>query len=340
MPQSQIHPSPLCAAVRTLFDRHRIEPASGDAPQVYVLGDKPGGWTIEDVLPVSILLGWRAPPSSWALVVIASGHAWRLDPDADPASEPEGGAPSGPAVSIGWDSGPGPAVPVALAVGVDRTGATASRLTGVEAITAANPAGGRLVDTLRRNLDVPTPAAPEGTARFLAVAWLAAVRGATFIRPASAGWASDGHAAAASALGWPAVLRLHPAARLLSARGEHLSTTELEGVVELAQSTWTWDVLRRAESTNASIVPLCPPGAASWMDSGMYARWVLADLPPTGSVWGAVRPVLTPVARRRLQGWFQRNGIDLGLGPSRGRHYEPAGAGDPVGGPDRPPPGS
>jgi hypothetical protein len=275
--------------------------APPEAPSAYVLGGRAGEWTIDDVLPVRVLLGWRAPPSAWAMVVVASGEAWWVGPEA--------AAPSGPEVVTGDSRGPGPAVPVGLAVGVDRSGETAGRLRGAEAVTQTTPEGGRLLDTLRRNLGVPTPPAPEGTARFLAVAWLAALYNATSIRPASAGRSSTD-----SCLGWPAVVRLHPAARLLAARGERLSTAELEGVVEIAPSTWTWDVLRRGESSNGSITALCPPGAASWMDSGMYARWALADLPPTAALWPLARPALTPVARRRFQSWLERDSLDLETG--------------------------
>jgi hypothetical protein len=356
MPRSQIQSSLLSNAVRTLFDRHQVDAAGTDAPLAFVLGDRGGAWTIDDVLPVSILLGWRAPPSSWALVVVASGTARWLGPDAAApagatsaapgaaaaapgataaapgatAAAPAGaaaGAPagtdaagsaavvvSGPGAGPGGAAATGPPLPLGLAVGMTRSGETTGRFAGGEAITDPTPHGGRLLDTLRRNLGVVTPPAPEGTARLLAVAWLAAIRTATGIRPAPAGRASEGRPLADRGLGWPAVLRLHPAARLLSARGEHLSTAELEEVVEIALSTWTWDVLRRAESSNGSIVPLCPPGTASWMDGGMYARWVLTDLPPTASVWRLVRPVLSPVARRRLQRWFERDGVDLDSG--------------------------
>jgi hypothetical protein len=182
---------------------------------------------------------------------------------------------------------------VRLAVGAARTGETSARLSSGGVVSDVPPDGGRLLDTLRRSLDLPTPSPPEGTTRFLAVLWLASIAAA----------------ATGPSIGWAAAVGLHPAARLLAARGEHLGTRQLEGILAVAPSTWTWEVLRQAEIRNTTVVPLCSPSTAAWMDTGMYARWVLARLPSTTTLWQRVNDHLTPVARRRLREWLDDNGL-------------------------------
>jgi hypothetical protein len=296
------HPSPTRPDVRATC------PSPGSPPCAYVLGRRSGHWTVDDVVPVSGLLGWRAPRSSWAVVVVASGRAWR--PDADPRSLRTSLGP----VSGRREEGPGPD-PVGLALGVARNGEVVGRLTADGGVHDHNPESGRLLDTLRRNLGLPTPPPPEDTARILAVAWLAAIataapRGEDTPRPGRTG---SGPTPPGRAMGWPAAVRLHPASRLLMTRGERLSTADLEGVLGVARSTWTWEVLHRAEVSNPSMAPLCPPGTAPWMDAGMYARWVLADVPATGLLWRRARTLLTPVARRRLARWLQQCDISVDI---------------------------
>ena len=209
------------------------------------------------------------------MVVVTSGRAVRLGD----------GSPGRPGAS--------PEGAVRLAVGAARTGETSARLTSGGAVSDVRPDGGRLLDTLRRSLDLPTPSPPEGTRRFLAVLWLASIAAA----------------ATGPSIGWAAAVGLHPAASLLAARGEHLGTRQLEGIFAVAPSTWTWEVLRQAEIRTTTVVPLCSPSTAAWMDTGMYARWVLAGLPATTTLWQRVNDHLTPVARRRLREWLDQNGV-------------------------------
>jgi hypothetical protein len=262
---------------RPVPNRPCQETVPGGGPPAYVLGCQGAAWTVDDIVPVGALFGWRAPPTAWALVVVASGHA-------APLTDPPPG-----------DLGTSRAGAVRLAVGAARTGETAARLSGSHVVRDHAPAGGRLLDTLRRSLSLPTPAPPEGTARLLAVLWLASI--------AAAGLGPS--------IGWPAAVRLHPAASLLSARGEHLGTRQLEGILTVAPSTWTWEVLRRAEIRTTTVVPLCSAGTAKWMDTGMYARWVLARLPATVMLWRRVEAQLTLVARRRLRAWLDQNDVGL-----------------------------
>jgi hypothetical protein len=307
-------------AVATLG--RRAGPA--DPALAHLLGLDANGWYVDEILPVDRLMGRRVPASCWAVAVVASGQARPSDTAGTPTHAP--------------------AAPVHLAVGVDRTGTVAGRLTAGSVVGTHVPAAGRLLDTMRRCLRLPTPPPPEGTDRLLAVLWLAAaletvragrpsaeapgvpnpgarapgarasgvcasgvhVPGAA----ASGACASGVHMPGAAAPGapdpsallrWTALLRRHPAVLLLTRRGEHLRLAEMERIVDVAAATLTWDVLRAAE-TRTGALPLCPPGTAGWMDIGMYARWVLADLPTPDSLWCRLRDRLTAQARREMEG--------------------------------------
>ncbi len=312
-PQRPCGPSLLDRAVRSLDEC--VSPAV--RASAYVLQRAARDWAVSDVLTVTDLVGWRAPSSCWAVAVIASGRAHGVEAGSNPP-----GAASDAPVDTGDPAGyVGPGDPVRLAVAVARSGEVAGRLsapglsgravlrrqheeqtTGSEslddqksvdraplALAAANhvPSGGRMLDTLRRNLGLPTPPPPEGTERLLAVLWLGAVLQAA--------------RTAGAPLGWPAVVELHPAAQLLHARGERWRRPELERIVEVTASTWTWEILRAAEARRGSIDALVPSGTARWMDAGMYARWVLSDLPAPETLWHQARGLVTSGARQRLE---------------------------------------
>jgi hypothetical protein len=272
-------------AVATLA--RRAGPA--DPALAHLLGLDANGWYVDEILPVDRLMGRRVPASCWAVAVVASGQARPSDTAGTPTHAP--------------------AAPVQLAVGVDRTGTVAGRLTAGSVVGTHVPASGRLLDTMRRCLRLPTPPPPEGTDRLLAVLWLAAaletVRAG---RPGAAapgvpdpGAPAPGAPDPSALLRWTALLRQHPAVLLLTRQGEHLRLAEMERIVDVAAATLTWDVLRAAE-TRTGALPLCPPGTAGWMDIGMYARWVLADLPTPDSLWCRLRDRLTAQARREMEG--------------------------------------
>jgi hypothetical protein len=229
----------------------------------YALGRRDGTWAVETTLAVSDLIGWQAPPACWAVVVVAPGRATELGP---------------PPRSKGRDVG--------VSIGVDRSGEMAGRLRIDGAVSDHPPEGGRLLDTLRRNLALATAPPSEGTARLLTVLWLAALLDAATTAPARPRW--------------PSVVKLHPAARLILDRGRPVNRADLEAIVRVAPSTLTWSVLRAAEARHASLTSLCPPHTAAWMDTGMYSRWVLADLPEVETLWSALGDCLSPATRRRL----------------------------------------
>jgi hypothetical protein len=235
-------------------------------PTALILDSRAGHWSVASACAAADLTGWRAPAPTWAVVVTSNGAI--RDPDTAAA----GGE-------------------VRVTVGVERTGGTSGCLAVGPSRVRSAPDAGRLYDIMLRTLGLPTPAAPEGTERLLAVLWLDALRGA----PAP--------------LDWDAAMAHHPAVRLLRAQGTRLDPTELAAVIDAAAPTWSWEVLRAAEAADTGTSAFCPAGIAAWSDAGSYARLVLADVPAIDPVWRSTRAHLTSAADRRMQDVLHRQGL-------------------------------
>ena len=67
-----------------------------------------------------------------------------------------------------------------------------------------------------------------------------------------------------------------------------------------AGSAWSWEDIRQQAGRDGFLEDIVDPGLAGWMDEGMFARWVLANLPSADELFSALRPQLTPSAARRL----------------------------------------
>ena len=154
------------------------------------------------------------------------------------------------------------------------------------ATTAEPPSEGRLLDCLRRCFGLPTPRPPVGPARLQIVAWLAAVldQAKTARRP----------------LSWAEVSRLHPLARVLGSELGGQCSELIPGLMRMAGSAWSWEDLRLQAQHECGLQDIVDPELAGWMDEGMFARWVLSDLPSPDELLAAVRPQLAPSAARRL----------------------------------------
>ena len=88
---------------------------------------------------------------------------------------------------------------------------------------------------------------------------------------------------------WAAVARLHPAS---SGRGDPVALA-LDAAT-LAEA-WPWDRLR-AEPALADLPGSPPPPeVAQWMDDGMWARWLIDELPSAAEMLEATRALLPPV---------------------------------------------
>ena len=148
------------------------------------------------------------------------------------------------------------------------------------------PSEGRLLDCLRRCFGLPTPPPPVGPIRLQVIVWLVAVL--------------DHAAGARRRLSWSEVARLHPLARVLASdlggRGSDFGT----GLVRMAGSAWSWEDIRIQAQQPGFLDDIVDPSLAGWMDDGMFARWVLSDLPSADELFAALRPLLSPTATRRL----------------------------------------
>jgi len=138
------------------------------------------------IAPVGFpILGWRAPPECFAVGTVASGRVVSLDPEggipARFASASEGGARIGCVVArsglVSWH--------MALPDGSEIEQA---------------PEDGRVLDVLRRCLDLPTPAPTHPIGRLHAIAWIGAI--------------AERAMATGSRLRWSEALSVHPAVRV------------------------------------------------------------------------------------------------------------------------------
>jgi hypothetical protein len=148
------------------------------------------------------------------------------------------------------------------------------------------PAEGRMLDCLRRCFELPTPPPPVGPARLQIIAWLAAIleQAKTARRP----------------LSWSEVSRLHPVARVLGSDLGSPSSELMPGLMRMAGSAWSWEALRLQAQHESGLEDIVDPELAGWMDEGMFARWVLSDLPSPDELLAALRPQLAPSAARHL----------------------------------------
>jgi hypothetical protein len=143
-----------------------------------------------------------------------------------------------------------------------------------------------MLDCLRRCFDLPTPPPVGGPGRLQTVAWLAAIfeRAENARRP----------------LSWSDVAKLHPVARVIGSDLEESGSPLLAGMVRAAGSAWSWERLRHQAAEGDDLQDLIDPELAAWMDEGMFARWILDDLPSPDEMLAALRPRLSPSAARRL----------------------------------------
>ncbi len=131
---------------------------------------------------------------------------------------------------------------------------------GAEILRPNEPAVGRVADCVRRALDLPT--APEPDDSLLALWWDRVLK--------------------------KLVERNHP-----SFRGEKLDPTDVAAVIEAARPlSWgeeRWTVIANEGSSQVS------GSLAAWLDDGMFARLLLADLADPDVAIPAAKRACTPV---------------------------------------------
>jgi len=235
-----------------------------DSPE----GDDEEHFSVALSMEPDALLGWVATSDCRAVGVIATGRLRALDE-----------VPAG--VVDPTDA------PIRMACLMTRTGGIAWKMVLSDGVTIDEPPSeGRMLDCLRRCFGIPTPRPPASPSRLQTVAWLAAVL--------------EQAQGARRPLSWSEVSRLHPVARVLGDElGAHGSDL-LAGLVRMAGSAWSWEDFRLQAKQEGCLEEIIDAELAGWMDDGMFARWVLADLPSPDEMMAAVRPQLSPSAARRL----------------------------------------
>jgi hypothetical protein len=222
------------------------------------------------------LMGWAAGPDCQAVGMIGSGRLRSL--------------PGAPAV-VAVDA-------VRMVCLLTRAGEVIWRMTradgarpdrGME-MADLPPTEGRLLDCLRRCFGLPTPPAPASPARLQLIVWLVA--------------ALEQAESARRRLSWSEVCRFHPLARLLGSELDR-PASEAAGLTDaltrLGGPAYSWEDIRLQACRRESFLDdIIHPDLAGWMDDGMFARWVLSDLPSADELFAVLRPSLTPSAARRM----------------------------------------
>lgn len=215
--------------------------------------------------PLEMLMGFRAPLHWRLLGVSCTGLARQLRREGGP----KGPLPEGDAVTV--------------TLLVDRDGDAACVVRNGDHVT---PMPGRpegtVADACRRALALPTAPAPRSTLGLWTLAWLDRL-----VEVASRADATSRLAT------WAQVAELHAAIGPLTG-----AFTGVSGPAELAASAgalaeaWTWARLR-ADPAVVELPGQPPsPQVATWMDDGMWARWLLAQLPNRDDLLAAIHALL------------------------------------------------
>lgn len=236
------------------------------------------GLRIEAASGPDLLLGWTAPEECAAVGVVATGWARAFLQGAPEQGRGQEGELSGAL---------GVPVRVRLACVVSRIGRVGWRMEipSADDVCTQPPAGGRVLDVLRRCFCLPTPPPPSPPAILHRAAWLLSVL--------------DESARARRRLTWRDVERLHPLARVLAGSSPDPARDRLGGLLHAGAAGWTWEELH-ARAAAGELAGLVPAGLACWMDTGMLARWVLADVPPEAQLLALASGYLAESARCRL----------------------------------------
>lgn len=232
--------------------------------------------TVSDDDP-RFLMGWTAPPECTAVGIVATGHTRAL----------AGGAESLPLAPEHDGS------QVRMCCVVARSGEVGWILQGTTGSTWLDtPSEGRMLDSLKRCLELPTSPPEFPASELHAAAWAASVLEQAIQSPRRLTWAD--------------VERLHPVARLLggdlppSDEDPQDGSDDLADLVRIAANAWSWREIR-AQACDGGLEALIDPQLASWMDEGMFARWVMERTPRLDQLLGALRAYLSPSAATRLE---------------------------------------
>ena len=144
------------------------------------------------------------------------------------------------------------------------------------------PEEGFMLDVLKRSLDLATPPPPSSIAPLELGAWIASITTTS---------GTQGRR-----LDWDEAIRLHPA--LGETTGEE--TVEVLPLLRARNAADDWDLMRRLVASGLATAIAPDPSVASWMDAGMFSRWVLDGLPSLADLLAMVRPHLESTAYRQV----------------------------------------
>ncbi len=240
-PSARSASPPDAPALRPLAEALAEEPGGGWL--VRVIGSEVGLQPLDGAHPVDRLTGFVAPSEWQVLGIVVNGTA----------SHPDGG---------------GGRRRVRLVYLLDRSGASASVIRGLDQAPAGAPCG-RLVDVCRRALGRPTepPAGPP--LEWWSAVWLDRIL-------------AEAAAAPTTRWTWRRVLALHPLGDPATAAG------------------LGWEDLRRLAATPGA-VGLVDPAVAGWLDEGSFARWLLGEQLPLSTLLREVGALLPPSVHERVR---------------------------------------
>jgi hypothetical protein len=252
-----------------------------DSVMLRVTGDPPevACRPLEDH-PLSALVGFTAPQDWRALGIRCNGRARRLQP-------PRTDDPGAGAVPT----------PVVLTMLLDRAGRGAGIMRHGQVVTPLpGPPEGVVADACRRALGLPTAPPPQDTIELWVLIWLDRLVETVAVLGRAERYAT-----------WETIAALHPAAPGQPAQTGRPqappSAAPLEPTaapIALAEATrqlaeaWPWSRLRVDPDVADTAGPPLPSDIAQWMDDGMFARWVLAELPELADLASAVDALLPP----------------------------------------------
>lgn len=218
--------------------------------------------TLDGDHPASVLLGASVPSDTAAVGVVTTGWSVPADDRVD-------------------------RVPVRSTVLVAADGQVAGRLAGggATAVPAA-PAGGLVMDLLRRAIGCATdpPAAP--LVELLACTWLAQL---AVCHPEAS---------------WAELAEVHLALQVTPDR----SANELVEVALEVADELGWAGMRRVVRTGGW-PGVCQADVAAWLDDGAFARWTLGSFPPVADLLAAAVAGRDPATGERITGAVRAWGL-------------------------------
>ena len=244
--------------------------------RVYEGPDADVGLTVTSDDP-RFLIGWTAPAGCAAVGIVATGRTRAI-------------GEAGVSTSFAPERD---GVQVRMCCVVSRSGEVGWTLQVSSGQTSLErPTEGKILDSLKRCLELPTSPPGIPASELHAAAWAASVLDRAIESPRQ--------------LTWSDVERLHPVARLLGGDlaavddDRERGSDDLTDLVRVAANAWSWEEIR-AQACDGELEALIDPDLASWMDVGMFSRWVMERTPPLDQLLGALRAYLAPSAAIRFE---------------------------------------